>query len=116
MGAVSWIRRRLRVLFRLRVDMRVESTLPSEYRMRHDGPVPLRRTFVARGEPRNARWRLTVPRRRPERLEPPYDGRLAGAASGGITGFLDAQLSQVRASREPRGLFVRVPTVKLVGI
>ena len=100
----------------LRVDIRVESTLPSEYRVRYDGPVPLRRTFVARGEPRDTRWRLTVPRRRPERLEPPYDGRLAGAVSGGITGFLDGQLSLVRASREPRAFFLRSPTVELVGM
>jgi hypothetical protein len=100
----------------LRVDVQVASTLPPEYQLHHDGPVPLRRTFVARGEPRDTRWRLTVPRRRPDHLEPPYDGRVAGAATGGIAGFVDAQLSDVQVVREFGGFFVRVPTVDLAGM
>jgi hypothetical protein len=100
----------------LRVDIRVDSSLPADYKLRHDGPVELRRTFVARGEPRDTQWRLLVPRRRAERLEPPYDGRLAGAASGGITGFLDAQLSDVNVAREPRGFFFRPRTLELTGM
>ena len=100
----------------LRVDMRVDSALPGQYRLRHVGAVALRRTFVARGEPRSTEWRLTVPRRRPDRLEPPFDGRIAGGATGGITGFLDAQLSESRVLHSARGFVFGAPTAELTGV
>jgi hypothetical protein len=100
----------------LRVNMRVEHTLPTGYHVRHRGSVPLRRTFVARDEPRNTRWQLTGPRRRPDWLAPPYAGRAAGGAKGGISGFLDAQLSDVRTVRERRSLGLRASAVELEGM
>ena len=59
---------------------------------------------------------MSVPRRRPDRLEQPFEGRVAGEVRGGISGFLDAQLSDAHAVREFRGFFVRVPTVELAGM
>jgi hypothetical protein len=57
-----------------------------------------------------------VPRRRPDRLEPPFDGRIAGGATGGISGFVDAQLSECRVLRSPRVLLFGTPTVELTAI
>jgi hypothetical protein len=99
----------------LRVDVRIDSTLPPRYSLQYDGAVPLRRTFIARGEPRNTGWQLAVPKRRPELLEPPYDGRVAGRASGGIAGFIDAQLSDARVLREQRWWLWGAPPVQLGG-
>lgn len=98
---------------RLPLDLRVEHTLPRGVDLKYVGRDPLEKTVLEWGKERVLQWLISVPKRVPRQLLPPFEGRVVGKAYGEVSGPCEGELSEVRVARK---LFARPGRVTRIGV
>ena len=100
----------------LPLDLRVEHTLPRGIDLKYIGKVPLEKMVLKWGEERALRWLISVPKRIPRRLLPPFEGKVVGKVYGEVSGPFEGQLSEAKVARELSARRVSVTTVRVKGM
>jgi Zn-dependent metalloprotease len=83
------------------LDLKVEHTLPKGMAVKYVGRVPLEKVRIKKKSEIPLYWCLVMPRRNPRKLQPPFDGKVAGRInSERISGIFRGELSEIEIGRK----------------
>jgi Zn-dependent metalloprotease len=98
------------------LDLRIEHTLPKGFSLEYAGEIPLEKIILQRGEPLNLKWLVKTPKRKPIRLEPPFDGKVTAKVDGKVSGPFTGQLNHVQVIPERRQVGNQKDRVRIEGM
>ena len=100
----------------LPLDLRVEHTLPQGVGLKYVGTEPLEKIVLKWSEERALQWLISVPKRIPRQLLPPFEGKVVGKAYGELSGPFEGELSEVKVKTRRIARPRRVTRIRVEGI
>lgn len=83
------------------LDLEITHTLPRGFGVEYLGDQRLEKIQLQPNEPRLLRFRITRPKKLPDQLTAPFNGKVTARISGRVTGKFAGELSDVQTERVP---------------